>query len=47
MYPMQPCLHGIYASWLGWNAAEAVTTEQSAVPRVLLCHIQTWHLFLQ
>ena len=41
IYPMQPCLHGIYASWLRWNAAEkeAVTTEHSVVPHVLLCHI--------
>ena len=41
-------MHGIYASWLGWNAAEkeAVMTEQFVVPHVLLCHIQTWHLYL-
>ena len=34
---------------LGLNAAEkeAVMTQQSVVPCVLLCHIQTWHLFLQ
>ena len=48
IYPMQPCLHGIYASWLRWNAAEkeAVTTEHSVVPHVLLCHISNLHLFL-
>jgi len=41
-------LQGIYASWVGWKAAEkeAVTTEQFVVPYVLLCHIPTWHLFL-
>ena len=34
---------------LGLNTAEkeAATTEQSVVPCILLCHIQTWHLFLQ
>ena len=34
---------------LGLNTAEkeAATTEQSVVPCVLLCHVQSWHLFLQ
>jgi len=37
-----------YASWLGWNAVEkeAAMTEQFVGHHVLLCHIQTWHLFL-
>ena len=41
-------MHEIYASWLGWNAAEkeAAMTEQFVVPHVLLCRIQTWHLYL-
>ena len=34
IYPMQPCLHGIFAPQLGWNTAEkeGATTEQFVLP---------------
>ena len=34
-------------AWMECCWKKAAMTEQSAVPHVLLCYIQTWHLFLQ
>ena len=40
MYPMLPCSHEIFASWLGWNAVETmgVVAAQTVVPRILYCN---------
>ena len=34
VYPMWPCLHEIFTSWLGWNTAETVgvAVAQTVVP---------------